>query len=109
MAPIEEQAWKGLAEKILNTGVQGLELNLGCPHGMCERGMGSAVGQVPEMVEQTTRWVKTVAGKFPVFTPLTPNTPHNMAPRRAAKRGGAAAGATLTTVNSILNAGLTAI
>src|SRR5205823_13131265 len=73
MAPIDEHAWKELAAKILNAGVQGLELNHGCPHGMCERGMGSAVGQVPEMVEQTVRWVKDVAGNVPVFAKLTPN------------------------------------
>ena len=42
MAPVEEELWKDLAVKIANSGVHGIELNLGCPHGMCERGMGSA-------------------------------------------------------------------
>jgi len=106
MAPIEEDAWKGLAEKILNAGVQGLELNLGCPHGMCERGMGSAVGQVPEMVEQTTRWVKTVAGKLPVFTKLTPNITDIVVPAEAARRGGADGVALINTVNSIVSVDL---
>ena len=106
MAPIEEGAWKGLAEKILNAGVQGLELNLGCPHGMCERGMGSAVGQVPEMVEQTTRWVKTVAGKLPVFTKLTPNITDIVVPAEAARRGGADGVALINTVNSIVSVDL---
>ena len=41
--------------------VDGFELNFGCPHGMSERGMGSAVGQDPELVEQITRWVKEAA------------------------------------------------
>ena len=36
----------------------GIELNFGCPHGMSERGMGSAVGQVPEYIEMVTRWCK---------------------------------------------------
>ncbi|VAW00345.1 NAD-dependent dihydropyrimidine dehydrogenase subunit PreA, partial [hydrothermal vent metagenome] len=45
MAPVEEHLWKELAIKIANSGVHGIELNLGCPHGMCERGMGSAIGQ----------------------------------------------------------------
>jgi len=35
-----------------------VELNFGCPHGMSERGMGSAVGQVPEYVEMVARWCK---------------------------------------------------
>jgi len=106
MAPIEEAAWKGLAAKILNTGVQGLELNLGCPHGMCERGMGSAVGQVPEMVEQTTRWVKEVAGKIPVFTKLTPNITDIVVPAEAARKGGADGVALINTVNSIVSVDL---
>ena len=42
-------------------GADGIELNYGCPHGMSERGMGSAVGQVPEYCEQITRWVMEVA------------------------------------------------
>ena len=72
MAPLDEDAWKSLAIKVANAGVQGIELNLGCPHGMCERGMGSAVGQVAEFVEKTTRWVRE-AVNLPVFTKLTPN------------------------------------
>ncbi len=106
MAPIDEQAWKELAMKIANTGVQGLELNLGCPHGMCERGMGSAVGQVPEMVEQTTRWVKQVAGSLPVFTKLTPNITDIVVPAEAARRGGADGVALINTLNSIVSVDL---
>jgi dihydropyrimidine dehydrogenase (NAD+) subunit PreA len=109
MAPIEEDAWKGLAEKILNAGVQGLELNLGCPHGMCERGMGSAIGQVPEMVEQTTRWVKSVAGSIPVFTKLTPNITDIVVPAEAALKGGANGVALINTVNSIVSVDLNAM
>ena len=44
--------------KVEDTGADGVELNFGCPHGMSERGMGSAVGQVPEYVEMVTRWCK---------------------------------------------------
>ena len=41
-----------------DTGCDGVELNFGCPHGMSERGMGSAVGQVPEYIEMVARWCK---------------------------------------------------
>jgi dihydropyrimidine dehydrogenase (NAD+) subunit PreA len=41
-----------------DTGADAVELNFGCPHGMSERGMGSAVGQVPEYVEMVARWVQ---------------------------------------------------
>lgn len=100
MAPMEERAWKELAEQIAEAGCQGLELNLGCPHGMCERGMGSAIGQVPEMVEQVTRWAKE-AVDIPVFTKLTPNITNILWAAEAAARGGADAVSLINTINSI--------
>ena len=69
-------------------GADGLELNFGCPHGMSERGMGSAVGQVPEYCERITGWVKEVA-RTPVIVKLTPNISDIRMPARAAKRAGA--------------------
>lgn len=105
MAPIDEQAWKELAIKIANSGVQGIELNLGCPHGMCERGMGSAIGQVPELVEQTTRWVKE-AVDLPIFTKLTPNITNILWSAEAALKGGADAVSLINTVNSITSVDL---
>jgi len=108
MAPIDEQAWKQLAIKIANSGVHGIELNLGCPHGMCERGMGSAIGQVPELVEQTTRWVREVVD-IPVFTKLTPNITNILVPAEAAMKGGAHAVSLINTVNSIISVDLDAM
>ena len=105
MAVIEEKAWKNLAIAIAETGVQGLELNLGCPHGMCERGMGSAIGQVPEMVEKVTRWVKDVVD-IPVFTKLTPNITNILWSAEAAMQGGADAVSLINTVNSIVTVDL---
>ncbi len=105
MAVIEERAWKELAIKIADAGVQGIELNLGCPHGMCERGMGSAIGQVPEMVEKVTRWVKEVVD-IPVFTKLTPNITNILWSAEAAQQGGADAVALINTVNSIVSVDL---
>jgi len=86
--------------QVAEAGVQGIELNLGCPHGMCERGMGSAIGQVPEMVENTTRWVRE-AVDIPVFTKLTPNITNILWAAEAAARGGAHAVSLINTVNSI--------
>jgi len=81
-------------------GADGLELNFGCPHGMSERGMGSAVGQVPEYCEQITGWVKEKA-RTPVIVKLTPNISDIRVPARAAKRGGADALSAINTINSI--------
>ena len=105
MAPIDEQAWKELAIKLANAGCQGIELNLGCPHGMCERGMGSAIGQAPDLVEATTRWVRE-AVDIPVFTKLTPNITDIVVPAEAALRGGADAVSLINTVNSIISVDL---
>jgi len=105
MAPIDEDAWKSLAVKVANAGVHGIELNLGCPHGMCERGMGSAIGQAPALVEQTTRWVREATG-LPVFTKLTPNVMDIRVPAAAAKAGGANAVSLINTVNSIVGVDL---
>ena len=105
MAPVEEGLWKDLAIKIANAGVHGIELNLGCPHGMCERGMGSAIGQVPQMIEDTTRWVRE-AVDLPVFTKLTPNITDIVLPAEAALAGGAHAVSLINTVNSIIGVDL---
>ena len=48
MVPCEEASWKFILPLVEATGADGIELNFGCPHGMPERGMGAAVGQVPE-------------------------------------------------------------
>ncbi|AWU97168.1 NAD-dependent dihydropyrimidine dehydrogenase subunit PreA [Azospirillum ramasamyi] len=109
MAAMTETSWAGLARRIAETGAaDGLELNLGCPHGMCERGMGSAIGQVPEMVEQVTRWVKN-AVNLPVIVKLTPNITNILWSAEAAKRGGADAVSLINTVNSIVAVDLDAM
>src|SRR4029078_3225981 len=83
------------------TGADGIELNFGCPHGMSERGMGSAVGQVPDYACMITGWVKEVA-RIPVMVKLTPNVGDVTAIGRAAVRGGADAISLINTVNSIM-------
>src|SRR5258707_14802759 len=58
MVPCVEDSWKIILKKVEETNADGVELNFGCPHGMSERGMGAAVGQVPDYVEMVTRWCK---------------------------------------------------
>src|SRR3546814_2925108 len=86
--------------QVEDTGADGVELNFGCPHGMSERGMGSAVGQVPEYIEMVTRWVKA-ASRMPVIVKLTPNITDIRYPARAAHQGGADAVSLINTVSSI--------
>jgi dihydropyrimidine dehydrogenase (NAD+) subunit PreA len=94
-------AWREIVKRIEDTGADGIELNYGCPHGMSERGMGSAVGQVPEYCEQITRWVADVA-RLPVIVKLTPNITNIVMPARAAAAGGARALSLINTINSIV-------
>lgn len=100
MVPCEEDAWKAILPLVEETGADGVELNFGCPHGMSERGMGAAVGQVPEYVEMVTRWCKANT-RMPVIVKLTPNITDVRHSARAAKRGGADAVSLINTINSI--------
>jgi dihydropyrimidine dehydrogenase (NAD+) subunit PreA len=100
MVESKPQAWHDIVRRIEDTGADGIELNYGCPHGMSERGMGSAVGQDPYYCEQITRWVKDVA-KIPVIVKLTPNITNIVIPARAALAAGANALSLINTINSI--------
>ncbi|MEM7490480.1 MAG: NAD-dependent dihydropyrimidine dehydrogenase subunit PreA [Pseudomonadota bacterium] len=105
MVPCEEAAWKAILPRVEDTGADGIELNFGCPHGMSERGMGSAVGQVPEYIQMVTEWCKHYS-KLPVIVKLTPNITDIRKPAAAAKRGGADAVSLINTINSITSVDL---
>jgi dihydropyrimidine dehydrogenase (NAD+) subunit PreA len=105
MVPCEEEAWKSILKRVEETEADGVELNFGCPHGMSERGMGSAVGQVPEYVEMVTRWCKQHS-RMPVIVKLTPNISDIRKPAEAAKRGGADAVSLINTINSVVGVDL---
>jgi len=105
MVPCEQGPWEKIMRAVEDTGADGVELNFGCPHGMAERGMGSAVGQVPEYIEMVTRWVKA-ASRMPVIVKLTPNITDVRYPARAAHAGGADAVSLINTINSITSVNL---
>ncbi len=105
MVPCDEAAWKAILPLVEETGVDGIELNFGCPHGMSERGMGAAVGQVPEYIEMVARWCKANT-RMPVIVKLTPNITDIRYPARAAKKGGADAVSLINTINSIISVNL---
>ena len=105
MVPCEERNWKDILARVEDTGADGVELNFGCPHGMSERGMGAAVGQVPEYIEMVTAWCKRHS-RLPVIVKLTPNITDIRGPARAAKAGGADAVSLINTINSIIGVNL---
>src|SRR5215472_5734537 len=97
--------WHTLIRKVEDTGCDGLELNFGCPHGMCERGMGSSVGQEPKLITAITGWVKEVA-KTPVLVKLTPNTGDIVEAAQAARAGGADGVSLINTIKSLMGVDL---
>lgn len=105
MVPCEEDAWKAILPRVAETGADGIELNFGCPHGMSERGMGAAVGQVPEYIQMVTEWCKQYYDR-PVIVKLTPNITDIRKPAAAAKAGGADAVSLINTINSITSVNL---
>lgn len=93
--------WVQIVKDVENAGCDGIELNFGCPHGMCERGMGSAVGQEPEVLRAITQWVAEAA-TVPVIVKLSPNITDIREPARAAKAGGCDAISLVNTFQSLV-------
>lgn len=100
-----KKKWQDLIRRSEEAGADGLELNFGCPHGMCERGMGSSVGQEPKILKEITSWVKEYA-KIPVIVKLTPNVSNIIDPGIAAVEGGADGISLINTIKSIIGINL---
>ena len=96
-----KEEWKQIIQDVQNAGCDGIELNFGCPHGMCERGMGSAVGQEPAVLKTIVEWVMEYAN-IPVITKLTPNVGDITDPGLAAAQGGTDALSLVNTFKSIV-------
>src|SRR5580700_3756330 len=105
MVESKRETWHEMVRRAEEAGSDALELNFGCPHGMSERGMGSAVGQVPEYTEMITSWVKE-ATRIPVIVKLTPNVTDITRIAMAAERGGADAVSLMNTINSLMGVNL---
>ncbi len=105
MVESKKETWQKAIKELNDTGCDGVELNFGCPHGMSERGMGAAVGQVPEYTKMITEWVKEVA-EVPVFVKLTPNISNIALIGRAAAAGKADGLSLINTVASIMGINL---
>jgi dihydropyrimidine dehydrogenase (NAD+) subunit PreA len=105
MVESKRESWHEMVRRAEDAGSDMLELNFGCPHGMSERGMGAAVGQVPEYTELITSWVKEAA-RIPVIVKLTPNVTSIAHIAAAAERGGADAVSLINTINSLMGVDL---
>lgn len=105
MVDSNRDKWHDIVKRTNDTGADGIELNFGCPHGMSERGMGAAVGQVPEYTCQITEWVMEAA-QIPVLVKLTPNITDITYPGMAAVKAKANGVSLINTINSVTNVNL---
>ncbi|GAB1288063.1 Dihydropyrimidine dehydrogenase [Apodemus speciosus] len=101
MCSYNKNDWMELSKMAEASGADALELNLSCPHGMGERGMGLACGQDPELVRNICRWVRQ-AVRVPFFAKLTPNVTDIVSIARAAKEGGADGVTATNTVSGLM-------
>ena len=95
-----EEDWEHLARLCERNGADAIELNFSCPN-MAEGGLGSDIGQVPELVERFTAAARRGAG-IPILAKLTPNVARMSPAAEAAMRGGANGIAAINTIKSII-------
>ena len=105
MEEYRREAWIEIVERCQETGVDALELNMSCPHGLPERKMGSAMGEDPAILDEVCRWVMEAA-RVPVWVKLTPNVTRIDEPARAALRAGCQGISAINTIRSVMGVNL---
>jgi dihydropyrimidine dehydrogenase (NAD+) subunit PreA len=101
MADLQEASWTKLSQEMEQAGADALELNFSCPHGMPEKGMGSAIGQDATIAAKITGWVKSAVA-IPVIVKLTPNVSNIGTIAMAVQAAGADAMAAINTVQCLM-------
>ena len=94
-----ETQWAELAKRAEDAGCDAVELNFSCPQ-MRQAGMGSDVGQNPELVSYYTTFVKRAVG-IPVIAKMTPNITRINEPALGAYFAGADAISAINTIKSV--------
>ncbi len=97
--------WQSMAKKCEEAGAHMIELNMSCPHGMPELGMGSAIGQNPELAARVTRWTAE-AVKIPIMAKMTPNVTDVGLIAKSCEEAGARAISAINTVAAIIGVDL---
>jgi dihydropyrimidine dehydrogenase (NAD+) subunit PreA len=98
MGQVEDE-WIQLAKMAEEAGCDAVELNFSCPQ-MKHKGMGSDVGQSPELVKEFTACVKRNVN-IPVIPKMTPNITHIAEPAMACVEAGADAISAINTIKSV--------
>lgn len=93
--------WQFMAKKCEEAGAHMIELNMSCPHGMPEMGMGSAIGQNSDLAAKVTRWT-VEAVNIPVMAKMTPNVTDIGVVAKSCVDAGAKAISAINTVAAIM-------
>lgn len=105
MEEYRRDAWREIIDRCQAAGVDALELNFSCPHGLPERRMGSAMGQDPAILEEVCGWAREAAS-IPLWAKLTPNITRIDDAARAALRAGCNGVSAINTILSVMNINL---
>uniref|UniRef100_A0A7S1KR95 dihydropyrimidine dehydrogenase (NADP(+)) n=1 Tax=Percolomonas cosmopolitus TaxID=63605 RepID=A0A7S1KR95_9EUKA len=102
MAPFNKEDWQTLAVRCEESNADAIEINLSCPHGMGERKMALFIGQCPDLITETCKWIKEVCN-IPLFVKLTPNITDITEIAEAAIKGGADGCTATNTVSGLMS------
>ncbi|OIW16044.1 hypothetical protein TanjilG_04579 [Lupinus angustifolius] len=108
MEEYNKAAWEELIDRVEQSGVDALEINFSCPHGMPERKMGAAVGQDCALLEEVCGWVNAKA-TVPVWAKMTPNITDISQPARVALSSGCEGVAAINTIMSVMGINLSTL
>ena len=96
----DEAEWERLAGQCEEAGADAVELNLSCPN-MAEGGLGSDIGQVPELVERFVAAARR-GTRVPLLAKLTPNVTRMAPAAEAARRAGVDGLVAINTIKSVV-------
>lgn len=105
MEEYNKAGWQELIDRVEQTGVDAIEVNFSCPHGMPERKMGAAVGQDCALLEEVCGWINEKA-TVPVWAKMTPNITDITQPARVALRSGCEGVSAINTIMSVMGINL---
>lgn len=105
MEEYNKNAWEELIYRVEETGIDAIEVNFSCPHGMPERKMGAAVGQDCELLEEVCGWINAVA-TVPVWAKMTPNITDITRPAMVSLKAGCEGVSAINTIMSVMGINL---
>ncbi|KAK8600103.1 hypothetical protein V6N13_060078 [Hibiscus sabdariffa] len=105
MEEYKKADWEELIDRVEQTGIDAIEVNFSCPHGMPERKMGMAIGQDCALLEEVCGWINAKA-TVPVWAKMTPNITDITMPARLALSTGCEGISAINTIQSVMGISL---